>query len=149
MVTSAMAETGLNTVNHSDINTFQQVLLFLLMVDGSSIFVSYFVVLVRKQAFESGFSELVEFYKADRKDNNQVVRNGLDGISASSPRLQEQCRTFLFLPDKETCRPSSALTLLNPIPGNERGCSTADHLQAGSTSLPSPQHRAPGSVRKD
>jgi len=149
MVTSAMTETGLNTVNPSDINTFQQVLLFLLMIGGSSIFVSNFVVLVRKRAFESRFSELVGFYEADKKDNNQGLRNGLDGILAPSPHLQEQCRSFLFFPDKETRPSSSAITPPNPFPGNERGCSTTDRLQAGAMRLPSLQHRATASVRKD
>src|ERR1700738_2064910 len=41
MVTSAMTETGLNTINMSQLNIVQQVLLFMLMIGGSSIFVTY------------------------------------------------------------------------------------------------------------
>ncbi|KAF2483418.1 cation transport protein-domain-containing protein [Neohortaea acidophila] len=52
---SAMTEAGLNPVNLSALNTFQQVLLFLLILAGSPVFVSAFVVHVRKKAFERRF----------------------------------------------------------------------------------------------
>lgn len=47
---------GLNTVNLSELNTFQQVMMFLLIMIGSAIFVSAFVVHVRKRAFERRFA---------------------------------------------------------------------------------------------
>jgi len=50
---------GLNTVNLSSLNTFQQVVLFLLMIIGSAIFVSAFVILVRLKAFEKEFVHVV------------------------------------------------------------------------------------------
>ncbi|KAL1624082.1 hypothetical protein SLS54_004011 [Diplodia seriata] len=50
---SAMTLAGLNTVNLSNLNTFQQVILFLLIMAGSAIFVSAFVVHVRRKAFEA------------------------------------------------------------------------------------------------
>ena len=52
MVVSAMTEAGLNTVNLSTLNMFQQVLLFVLMILGSSIWVSWLVVLLRRRGFE-------------------------------------------------------------------------------------------------
>ncbi|KAK0641847.1 cation transport protein-domain-containing protein [Cercophora newfieldiana] len=64
LVVSAMTESGLNTVNLSQINTGQQVLLWILMVVGSSIWVSVWTVLFRKRAFEHRFEAIV---KADRR----------------------------------------------------------------------------------
>ena len=55
---SAMTEAGLNTVNLSQLNTFQQVVLFLLIFIGSAIFVSAFVVFVRRRAFDERFKLL-------------------------------------------------------------------------------------------
>ncbi|KAI1375491.1 TrkH-domain-containing protein [Hypoxylon crocopeplum] len=59
LVTSAMTEAGLNTVNLSQMTTWQQVLLWLLIIVGSSIWVSIWTVLVRKHAFEVRFEEIV------------------------------------------------------------------------------------------
>ncbi|KZZ93919.1 cation transporter [Ascosphaera apis ARSEF 7405] len=56
---SAMTLSGLNTVNLSDLNTFQQVILFLLTILGSPVLVSAVVVLIRKTAFESRFKSIV------------------------------------------------------------------------------------------
>jgi hypothetical protein len=60
LVISAMTESGLNTVNLSQINTGQQILLWLLMVVGSSIWVSIWTVLFRKRAFERRFKAIVK-----------------------------------------------------------------------------------------
>ncbi|EXJ93809.1 hypothetical protein A1O1_02202 [Capronia coronata CBS 617.96] len=55
---SAMTEAGLNTVNLSELNTWQQIILFLLIIIGSAIWVSIAVLHVRKRAFEKKFAEL-------------------------------------------------------------------------------------------
>lgn len=60
LAVSAMTEAGLNTVNLSTLNSFQQVLLFLLIILGSAIFVSSFVVAVRKRAFDERFRSAIE-----------------------------------------------------------------------------------------
>ncbi|QDS71082.1 hypothetical protein FKW77_008994 [Venturia effusa] len=60
LAVSAMTEAGLNTVNLSTLNSFQQVLLFLLIILGSAIFVSSFVVAVRRKAFDEGFRSAIE-----------------------------------------------------------------------------------------
>ncbi|EXJ68663.1 uncharacterized protein A1O5_08457 [Cladophialophora psammophila CBS 110553] len=57
---SAMTEAGLNTVNLSTLNTWQQVMLFLLIIIGSAIFVSSSILHIRKRAFEKKFAELAE-----------------------------------------------------------------------------------------
>ena len=83
LVTSAMTEAGLNTVNLSQLNTFQQVLLFLLIIFGSAIWVSIATVHVRKRAFEQKLQQL-----ADNKRKR--------------PRLSRSFRTSLSKTRKET-----------------------------------------------
>lgn len=63
---SAMTLAGLNTVNLSHLNTFQQVILFLLIIAGSAIFVSAFVVHVRRKAFEAKICKVAEEQKQKR-----------------------------------------------------------------------------------
>ncbi|KAI1421488.1 TrkH-domain-containing protein [Xylaria sp. FL1777] len=60
LVVSAMTEAGLNTVNLSQMTTWQQVLLWLLIIIGSSIWVSIWTVVIRKHAFEHRFEEIVK-----------------------------------------------------------------------------------------
>jgi hypothetical protein len=67
LVVSAMTEAGLNTVNLSQMTTFQQIILWLLILIGSSIFVSIGTVLTRKHAFESRFKDIVKLQKEQRK----------------------------------------------------------------------------------
>ncbi|CAD6447678.1 a8a07325-342f-4672-a8bc-cd904a5a23fa [Sclerotinia trifoliorum] len=67
LVTSAMTEAGLNTVNLSTMTTFQQVILWLLIVVGSAIFVSVATVRTRKRAFEIRFGEVVGRQKEERR----------------------------------------------------------------------------------
>ncbi|KAI6995489.1 TrkH-domain-containing protein [Hortaea werneckii] len=76
---SAMTLAGLNTVNLSELNTFQQFLLFILIMLGSAIWVSSFVVLVRKHAFEKKFEDLVARARAksDRSRSRSRIRRVL------------------------------------------------------------------------
>ncbi|EME82717.1 uncharacterized protein MYCFIDRAFT_203372 [Pseudocercospora fijiensis CIRAD86] len=59
LAVSAMTLAGLNTVNLSTLNTFQQFWLFLLIIIGSAVLVSAFVVQIRKRAFETKFKDVV------------------------------------------------------------------------------------------
>lgn len=60
LVVSAMTLAGLNTVNLSEVNTFQQFILFLLIMLGSAILVSIVVVHIRRKAFERRFEYIIE-----------------------------------------------------------------------------------------
>lgn len=60
LTVSAMTLAGLNTINLSTLNTVQQVILFFLIMIGSAIFVSAFVVHVRMRAFEHRFEYVAE-----------------------------------------------------------------------------------------
>jgi hypothetical protein len=65
LVIAAMTQAGLNTVNLSNISTFQQVLLFLLMICGNQIVVSAIVVHIRKRAFKKRFKSIEKQEKND------------------------------------------------------------------------------------
>lgn len=66
LVTSAMTEAGLNTVNLSTMTTWQQVILFLLIMGGSTIWVSIATVLARKHVFEKRFEDIVRANRTRR-----------------------------------------------------------------------------------
>ncbi|KAJ6085663.1 Low-affinity potassium transport protein [Penicillium canescens] len=72
LTTSAMTLAGMNTVNLSTLNTFQQVLLFFLIISGSAIWVSIAMVLVRKRAFEKRFGEIVKAEHLQRKAQSRI-----------------------------------------------------------------------------
>ncbi len=55
-----MTEAGLNTINLSQLNTCQQIVLFVLIVVGSAIWVSIATVHIRKRAFEQKLQELAD-----------------------------------------------------------------------------------------
>jgi potassium uptake Trk family protein len=80
LVVSAMTEAGLNTVNLSQMTTWQQLMLFLLIIFGSSIWVSVWTVAARKHAFEKRFEDIV---RAER-----MRRASRPGSAVSLPRLQ-------------------------------------------------------------
>ena len=67
LIVSAMTEAGLNTVNLSQMNTFQQSLLFFHILIGSAIFVSIAVVRVRQKAFERRFEGILEAKQLRRR----------------------------------------------------------------------------------
>ncbi|KAK1964785.1 cation transporter [Colletotrichum sublineola] len=60
LVVSAMTEAGLNTVNLSEMTVWQQVMLWLLIIVGSSVWVSIWTVLARKHVFEKSLREIVQ-----------------------------------------------------------------------------------------
>ena len=62
-----MTEAGLNTVNLSQMNTFQQFLLFFHILIGSAIFVSIAVVRVRQKSFEQRFKGILESKRLRQK----------------------------------------------------------------------------------
>ncbi|CZR56211.1 related to potassium transport protein TRK1, high-affinity [Phialocephala subalpina] len=75
LVVSAMTEAGLNTVNLSQMTTFQQVLLWFLIVIGSSIFVSIATVHARKRVFERRFRDLVR----RQRESKRLRRRSMSG----------------------------------------------------------------------
>lgn len=67
MVMSAITASGLNTVNVSQLTTFQQVELCVLMMIGSQVLISYVTIAFRKHIFEKRFEDIVEVERERRK----------------------------------------------------------------------------------
>ena len=97
LTTSAMTLAGLNTVNLSQLNTFQQILLFLLIMLGSAIWVSAFVVHVRKKAFETKFRDIAEMQRNRRRHRSRSMSRtkswSLSRHSTDMTRYEEEART--------------------------------------------------------
>ncbi|KAH8169082.1 cation transport protein [Sarocladium implicatum] len=95
MVTSAFTNTGLNTVNVSDLTTWQQVLLWLLMIIGSPIWVSLWTVMVRKSAFERRFKDIVEAERDMKKRQASLRRAPAlhDALKMSKPKTEPPSMT--------------------------------------------------------
>lgn len=81
-----MTLAGLNSVNLSQMNTFQQFILFLLLILGSAIFVSMAVVFFRLKTFEKRFTKIVEEQRKKRKDQGSGLRRRF--TTASKPSKQ-------------------------------------------------------------
>ncbi|KAL2134312.1 hypothetical protein VTI74DRAFT_509 [Chaetomium olivicolor] len=118
LVVSAMTEAGLNTVNLSQMTTWQQTLLFLLIIFGSSIWVSIWTVVARKHAFEQRFQDVV---RAER-----MRRASRSGSAVNLPKLQ---RLLSFR--KASTVPLSQLPVVPP-PGARSSDPNAEP--------PTPQH---------
>lgn len=92
LAVSAMTEAGLNTVNLSTLNTFQQIVLFVLIMIGSAIFVSAFTVHIRRRAFDHRFTS--EFEKQKLENNHKddtAIRQGVRLRTTSSlPNLNDE-----------------------------------------------------------
>jgi hypothetical protein len=86
LVVSAMTEAGLNTVNLSTMTTFQQIILWLLIIFGSSIWVSSFTVLTRKRVFESRFEDTVRRQKEQRGVHRRSMSELRRSMSMSEAR---------------------------------------------------------------
>ncbi|CAI7608124.1 unnamed protein product [Penicillium crustosum] len=70
MCVSAMTGAGLNTVDLSTLNTFQQAVLFTLLILGHAILISLTVLVVRKRAFEAKFKGV-----SDERERERSTRN--------------------------------------------------------------------------
>lgn len=92
LTVSAMTLAGLNTINLSTLNTFQQFMLFMLIILGSAIFVSAFVVQIRKKAFEKRFKSVIEKQRRKREHRKSLwgslslVSRFLKGFARSDNR---------------------------------------------------------------
>ncbi|KAL8710122.1 MAG: hypothetical protein Q9220_005205 [cf. Caloplaca sp. 1 TL-2023] len=84
-----MTLAGLNSVNLSEINTFQQFILFLLMILGSAILVSIAVLFVRLKAFERRFKTVVDEEKRKQKERGSLRRRMTFRSTSSSKRPTE------------------------------------------------------------
>jgi hypothetical protein len=84
---SAMTLAGMNTVNLSELNSWQQVILFFLTMLGSAILVSSMVVHVRRKAFKIRFKNIVEEERR-KKAENKLKRTWTLPLSMSLLRMR-------------------------------------------------------------
>lgn len=87
MCVSAITGAGLNTVDLSSLNTFQQLILFFLIIVGSPIIISSTVLYVRKRAFESKFKGISQERARSRHNSvfDHQARSDIDLPSYSRP----------------------------------------------------------------
>lgn len=100
LVISAMTEAGLNTVNLSQMTTFQQVILWFLIVIGSAIWVSIGTVLTRKRVFERRFESVVKSMRERRRSVSRGRGGREEGMEREQSvvrMLQETRSMFLFI----------------------------------------------------
>lgn len=118
IVVSAMTEAGLNTVNLSTLTTWQQTMLFLLIMLGSTIWVSIWTVLARKHVFEKRFESIV---RAERM--RRLNRRG-SSTSLNLPRLRKAIsfRKAKTVPVPDNTLPATGSRALN----NESSTSDPD-----------------------
>ncbi|KAF3013523.1 hypothetical protein E8E14_008834 [Neopestalotiopsis sp. 37M] len=90
LVISAMTEAGLNTVNLSQMTTWQQIMLWLLIILGSSIWVSIWTVLARKHSFEKRFKDIARRSTLRQSRSQPDLRR-----SATDIPLAKKLRTTL------------------------------------------------------
>ncbi|KAK3689915.1 cation transport protein-domain-containing protein [Podospora appendiculata] len=122
LVVSAMTEAGLNTVNLSQMTTWQQTLLFLLIIFGSSIWVSIWTVLARKHVFEQRFHDIV---RAER-----MRKSGRSGSAVSLSNLQR------FVPfRKAQTTPNARLPLATASKGDAPEVENARPMPRRAASL--------------
>ena len=98
-----MTEAGLNTVNLSQMNTFQQFILFLLILLGSAIWVSIAVLHVRRKAFERRFKSIVE-EERQRRRNRSTSKRRLS-LSESRSRSKPEVDGVAFRGRKSIPKP--------------------------------------------
>ncbi|KAE8554261.1 hypothetical protein EYB25_002799 [Talaromyces marneffei] len=70
---SAMTGAGLNSINLSTVNSFQQAILFGLIILGHPILISSTVLFVRKRAFETRFRSIVHAVARNRSAVHQAI----------------------------------------------------------------------------
>lgn len=120
LTVSAMTLAGLNTVNLSELNTFQQFLLFVLIMLGSAIWVSAFVVHVRKRAFERKFKDVIERAREKRGRSRSHSRMRSWSMGRRSTEAHDQ--------DEEAGQPESE----KRDPADSRDSHTPEPLTDGA-----------------
>lgn len=140
LVVSAMTLAGLNTINLSELNTFQQSILFLLLILGSAIWVSIGVVHIRRKAFERKFKSIIEAGRQRRRArSNSRGRRSVSGpISHVIPDVDGVVVRGRAI--KSEKRPSAEGVNGDADRSNEQ-CVVSDHTEPASDQVP--EHDAP------
>ncbi|KAF7559088.1 hypothetical protein G7046_g5059 [Stylonectria norvegica] len=119
LVVSSMTDTGLNTVNISELTTWQQVQLWILFIVGSAIWISFWTVMARKHAFEKRFDHIVQAERESRKRRASARKSGpvfrqffsFDKFKTSPPNIT----TLSGLGSRQPTEKDNMDTMLEPI----------------------------------
>ena len=122
---SAMTLSGLGSINLSVINTFQQIMLFLLIMIGSAIFVSAFVVHLRKRAFEKKFRIIVgkgRLKDGTRRRTTSLHRTSMHELAGiRRPSAASASKDGRFTDDdKKSTQPPPTIGMSSTAGGNEK-----------------------------
>ncbi|KKA23256.1 Potassium transporter, partial [Rasamsonia emersonii CBS 393.64] len=131
---SAMTGAGLNTINLSTLTSFQQAMLFALILLGSPILISSTVLFVRKRAFESKFKGIVEEHVA----RNSSTHGHQHSLNLPLTRLRRKSHSVTTKRDVEDA-PGGAVASGSQSAPFEIQRSTrdgAENTQSSPTSLP-------------
>lgn len=165
MVTSAFTNTGLNSVDISDLTTWQQVLLWLLLILGSPITVSFVTVVVRRHAFKRRFEMIVQNERDMQRRRSSAShgsigirnfmpfsRNKADPVDAypEIPRLNRKVKTQAPSLDDQPLDP--APTIQHPVrsmsaPAVTSGVTAADESSETETALADDETVVPSQSR--
>ncbi|CRG89521.1 Low-affinity potassium transport protein [Talaromyces islandicus] len=132
---SAMTGAGLNTVNLSILNAFQQVLLFCLILLGHPILISSTVLFVRKRAFETKFRGIAEEHARRHlslqhgihlprlgKKKHEVEDSNTAGSKKNPPESHRQGA------GTENHRATIRLNVANKVASSETPCQDSDTI---------------------
>lgn len=98
MVVAALTQAGLNTINLSGLNSFQQGMLFVLIIIGNPIFISAIIIHVRKRAFHTRFKKAAQ-ERAMMEKRSPIVWHpsfAVDPESAIRSRQALHCASSSF-----------------------------------------------------
>ncbi|KAE8419247.1 cation transport protein-domain-containing protein [Aspergillus pseudocaelatus] len=122
MCVSAITGAGLNTVDLSSLNTFQQSILFVLLMLGHAILISITVLFVRKRAFESKFKGISNKLAQDRESRpTSDLNTPLDGADSKVSNVQPSNM------DASHGDKAPGLTEASPV-GNSTDLTSDDHI---------------------
>ncbi|BFZ64031.1 hypothetical protein YB2330_005169 [Saitoella coloradoensis] len=143
-----MSLTGLNTINLSTLNTFQQFLLFFLILIGSSIFVSAFVVWIRTHYFAKKFMHVAEQQRKRRQEQQGWVDAARVGLATTRRRRNSagdgisMFRTFTHQSTRDRRASLSRYITMDPDPIFDDKESGEDHDVAPGSPLPRSRQRS-------
>lgn len=163
LVVSAMTEAGLNTVNLSTMTTWQQTILFLLIMLGSTIWVSIWTVAARRHVFQRRFDDIVRAQRLSRSMRMQrLARQGTNrsrGLllfgkakTVPNPELVVMGSHISSSEEKNPAevdaklgrqpRPNVQRTTSLPLPSRSNESYSAESTQAEAEAEPEPEEAA-------
>jgi Trk-type K+ transport system membrane component len=152
MMVSTSTCTGLNTITISDMSTYQQSLIFISSIFGSTVFINCVIVFVRKHAFEDRFKEIVEYNRQKHYEElhntnrSSDLESGFGSLGSFGRRLSSISvhRTSDDLhPEIRVIRRPSILEDLSAKQREEEGIQNQDTVSTSSSYL----MRSPNAIK--